>query len=178
MIKPAQISPFRKAAIDYDDTRRLKEKLARVRRERKPLYLTLAEFEEILQWKLGQQIGRQREKRSANTEEVIRAVTRLALTITHPDAEYELELRLGILCSIRGVGIAVASAILALLFPEEYAPIDFRVWRQIFGKERSDFSIADYKKYMRELHILADDLGWPVQEVDHAIWEYDRRNST
>jgi len=176
MITAAQIAPLRTAAIDYEKTKRLKEKLARVRRERQPLYLTKAEFEEILQWKLGQQIGRQRERRSANTEEIIRAVTGLALTITHSDKEYELELRMGILCALRGVAIPVASAVLALAFPEEYAVIDFRGWRQIFGEGETVFSIPKYKRYLREVRRLADELGWPVQEVDHAIWEYAGRN--
>lgn len=70
------------------------------------------------------------------------------------------------------------SAILALLFPKEYAVIDFRVWRQLFGKYQTTFSVADYKKYMREIRRLANELNWPVQEVDHAIWEYDRRNNS
>jgi len=177
MITAAQIAPLRTAAVDYEETRRLKEKLARVRRERQPLYLTAAEFEETLQWKLGQQIGRQRKRRSANTEEIIRAVTGLALTIAHSDKEYELELRMGILCSLRGVAVPVASAVLALVFPEEYAVIDFRGWWQVFGEGETVFSIPKYKRYLREVRRLADELGWPVQEVDHAIWEYDRRNS-
>ena len=177
MITAAQIAPLRAASIDYEETEQLKAKLAQVRRERQPLYLTATEFEEILQWKLGQQIGRQRDIRAANTEDIIRAVTGLALTITHADKEYELELRMNIFCSLRGVGVSVASAVLALVFPGEYAIIDFRGWRQIFGEEQSIFSIPDYKKYVREIRRLADELGWPVQEVDHAIWEYDRRNS-
>ena len=176
MITAAQIAPLRAAPVDYEKTKRLKEKLARVRRERQPLYLTDAEFEEVLQWKLGQQYGRQRERRSANTEETIRAVTGLALTITHSDKEYELELRMGILCALRGVAVPVASAVLALVFPEEYAVIDFRGWRQIFGEGETVFSIPKYKRYLHEIRRLAGELGWPVQEVDHAIWEYDRRN--
>ena len=177
MITAAQIASFRTAAVDYEETKRLKAKLARVRRERQPLYLTGKEFEKILKWKLGRQYGRQRERRSANTEEIIRAVTGLALTISHSDKEYELELRVGILCSLRGVAVPVASAVLALIFPEEYAVIDFRGWRQIFGEGETVFSTPKYKKYLREVRRLANELGWPVQEVDHAIWEYDRRNS-
>ena len=177
MITAAQIAPLRTAATDYEETKRLKAKLARVRRERQPLYLTGAEFEEILRWKLGQQFGRQRRRRSTNTEEIIRAVTGLALTITHHDKEYELELRMGILCSLRGVAVPVASAVLALVFPSEYAVIDFRGWRQIFGEGETVFSIPKYKRYLREIRRLADELGWLAQEVDHAIWEHDRRNS-
>lgn len=177
MITASQIAPLRTDSIDYEETEQLKAELARLRRERQPLYLTAAEFEKILRWKLGQQIGRQRKRRSANTEEIIRQVTGLALTITHPDKEYELELRMGILCSLRGVAVSVASAVLALVFPEEYAVIDFRSWRQLFGEGETSFSISKYKKYLREIRRLANELDWPVQEVDHAIWEYDGKQS-
>jgi hypothetical protein len=78
-------------------------------------------------------------------------------------------------CVLRGVGVPVASAVLALVFPEEYGVIDFRGWWQIFGEKRSIFSISDYKRYLCELRHLADELNWPVQEVDLAIWEYDRK---
>ncbi|MCX7852729.1 MAG: hypothetical protein RMN24_01995 [Anaerolineae bacterium] len=148
-----------------------------MRRERQPLYLTLEEFDEILRWKLRGQYRRQEERRKANTEEVIRTVTGAALSITHPDEDYETELRLDLLCCIRGVGVPVASAILALVFPEKYAVIDFRGWRQVFGEERTTFSISDYKRYLREIKCLAAELGWLVQEVDLAIWEYDRVTS-
>lgn len=175
MITAAKIAPLRNQQIDLADTEQLKAKLAQLRRERQPLYLTATEFEEILRWKLGQQIGRQREIRAANTDEIIRAVTGLALTITHDDEDYELELRMNILCSLRGVAIPVASAVLALVFPEEYAVIDYRGWRQVFGE--GNYSLTGYKKYMGEIRRLAEELGWPAQEVDHVIWEYDRKQS-
>ena len=140
------------------------------------MYLTLDEFDRVLQWKLRSQYGRNRVIRKANTEDVIRVVTEAALSIEHPDKDYEIELRFGILCMFRGVGVPVASAILALVFPERYAVIDFRGWRQVFGEERTMFSVSDYRRYLREVQNLAQELGWPVQEVDLAIWEYDRVN--
>ncbi|MBI3957576.1 MAG: hypothetical protein HY328_02115 [Chloroflexi bacterium] len=177
MITAKEIAPLHKQAIDFDDTEQLKAKFAQLRRQRKPLYLTASEFENVLEWKLGQQIGRQRNLRAANTDELIRAVTEIALTITHPDKEYELELRTDILCALRGVGVPVASAVLALVFPEEYAVIDFRNWRQLFNEDKTVFSTPEYKRYMKKIRLLANELGWSVQEVDHAIWEYDKRNS-
>jgi hypothetical protein len=179
MITAEQIAPYGRAGADYEDTEQLKAEMAQLRGERDPLYLTQDEFERILQWKLGQQIGRQRRRRESNTEEIIQKVTGLALTISHPeDKEYELELRVGVLCCLRGVEVPVASAVLALLFPKEYAVIDFRVWRQLFGEERSVFTTGNYKQYMQELRPLADELGWSVQEVDHAIWAYDRERQS
>lgn len=177
MVKATQIIPYRTSSDDYDLTECLKARFAQLRSERHPLYLTSEEFEEILHWKLRGQYRRQEGKRKANTEDVIRTITSAALSITHPDEDYEVELRLGILCCIRGVGVPVASAILAPVFPEKYAVIDFRGWRQIFGEERTTFSISDYKRYLREIKRLAVELEWLVQEVDLAIWEYDRVNS-
>lgn len=176
MIRATELIPYRTSSEDYDLTERLKAKFARLRSERHPLYLTSEEFDEILHWKLRDQYRRQAERRKVNTKDVIRTVTGAALSITHPDEDYEIELRLGILCCLRGVGVPVASAILALVFPEKYAVIDFRGWRQIFNEERSTFSISDYKRYLREIKRLAAELGWSVQEVDLAIWEYDRVN--
>jgi len=178
MITAKEIAPFRKqATIDYFETEQLKTKFAQLRRERKPLYLTASEFEEILKWKLDRQMGRQRKLRVANTDELIRTVTGLALTITHPDKEYELELQTDILCALRGVGVPVASAVLALVFPEKYAVIDFRNWRQLFDEDKTVFFTPEYKRYMQKIRLLANELSWSVQEVDLAIWEYDRRNS-
>jgi len=177
MIRTRHIATLRGQQVDHVQTERLKAKLRRLRKHRRPLHLTAAELEEILQWKFGHRFNRKRYRRTANTERVIRSVTALALTITHPDKDYELELRMRTLCVLRGVSTMVASAVLALTFPNKYAVIDFRVWRQLFGEQKYAFSIADYKKYMHAMHRLSKQLQWPVQEVDHAIWEYDRRKS-
>jgi hypothetical protein len=176
MITAVQLIPYRTTSDDYTLTEHLKAHFARMKQERHPMYLTLEEFDRVLQWKLGGQYGRQRERRKANTDAVVRVVTGVALSIEHPDPDYEIELRFGILCSLRGVGVPVASAILALVFPGRYAVIDFRGWRQVFGEERTAFSVSDYKRYLRAIQALAQELGWPVQEVDLAIWEYDRVN--
>ena len=172
--KAAQIVPYRTSSHDNNRTECLKTQFARLRQERQPLYLASAEFDKILHWKLRGQYGRQQEGRKANTEDVIRTVTSAAFSVTHPDEEYGIELRVGILCALRGVGVPVASAVLALVFPEKYAVIDFRGWRQIFEEEKTTFSIPDYKKYLREVRRLADELVWSVQEVDLAIWGYDQ----
>lgn len=175
MVSIDQIKPLRFGTIDQKETEILKANLAKLRGERSPMYLTLAELDPILQWKLGSQRGRTKKWWSLNTDQLVREITSLALNLHHDDSDYKLELRIGILTSMRGIGVPVASAILALIYPDEYAVIDFRVWRQLFDEEKTVFYIPDYRRYMRVLLPLAEALGWPVQEVDHAIWEYDRR---
>ncbi len=46
----------------------------------------------------------------------------------------------------------------------------------MFGVEKRNFSINDYKRYLKEIKRLAAELGWLPQEVDLAIWEYDRQS--
>lgn len=177
MITTAQLTPYhRKKSDNFDAAESLKSKLAKLRETRRPFYLTKEELEEILRWKLRGQYGRQEIKRALNTDDLIQAVTGFALTVRHLDKEYELELRMNLLCVLRGIGVPVASAILALVYPDEYAVLDFRVWRQVFNEDKTTFLIGDYKKYMAEIRRLAQQLGWPVQQVDVAIWEYDRNH--
>jgi hypothetical protein len=82
MITAAQLTSFHRQTVDFEETELLKAKLAHLRSARQPFFLTALDFEEILMWKLGQQHGRQRALRAANTDEIIRAITGLALTIT------------------------------------------------------------------------------------------------
>jgi hypothetical protein len=177
MIDANVIRAYRGTAVDFDETEQLKKHLHSVKQIRNPFYLDHNDFKEILRWKLRQQYGRGKGLRSKNTEEIIKKITSLALNISHEDKDYELELRFKLLTTLRGVGVPVASAILALCFPEQYAVIDFRGWRQVFGAEKRSFTLNDYKRYLKEVKRLATELEWLPQEVDLAIWEYDRQKS-
>lgn len=176
MVTASQLVPFKKA-VDYEITESIKAELSTALQSRHPFYLTSAEFDKVLRWKLRSQYCRQMELRKSNTEETIKTLTSLAFSLTHSDPDNGLDLKLGILCLLKGVGVPVASAILALSYPEKYTVIDYRVWRQVFGENKGTFSISDYKKYLQRVRELAIELGWKVQEVDQAIWGYDRVNS-
>ena len=174
MISLDTIRKFKNKAIDYKETQRLISHLSSIKEAREPLYLDSDDFEAILRWKLAQQYSRQVELRKGNTNEIIKTVTYVALNITHEDEEYEIDLRLNLLMSLRGIGVPVASAILTLVYPEKYAVIDFRGWNQLFGERKQSFTIRDYKRYLIAIRKMAGELDWTPQEVDHAIWEYDR----
>jgi hypothetical protein len=180
MITAIQIAAARpKQSDDIILTQKLIAYFSRLRNERAPLFLTAADLEKVLIWKLRNQLGRQRELRRENTDELIRTITGVALSVCHRDRDYELQLRVSLLCALRGIAVPVASAILSLTNPEQYGVIDFRGWRQIFDEEHRGFLISDYIRYMAELHRLAGELflmqgrRWTPQEVDFAIWIYD-----
>ena len=176
MLQAADLRPLRTAAADYPEAERLKAGLRDLRATRTPFFLTGADLEPIFRWKLARQYGRSQRAREANTESAYKAVTAAAFTVHEADTDYEAELRLRILSSLRGIGIPVAAAILALTDPDHYCVIDFRGWRAVFHEDRHAFDVVHYNTYRHQMRHLAEELAWPVQEVDLALWEYDRRH--
>ncbi len=177
MIKADEVRHLRTASPDYAETEGLKAEFGRCREVRNPFFLTGDELDGVFRWKLRSQYGRPATHRARNSEAAYRAVTESVFKIVGPDFEYECAVRLGLLVALPGVGVPVASAVLALTEPQRYCVIDFRGWRTVFGEERRAFSIKDYLRYRTEVARIAADLGWPIQEADLAIWEYDRRRN-
>jgi len=173
MVTADEIRPFRQAATDYEETEAIKAVLLARRQDEEQLYLTGEDFDRIAHWKLRTQYGRVRDLLKENTRETIESTTRLALSVIAVASEEELRYRVGVLTTLRGVGTGVASAILALAYPEKYCVIDFRGWRQVFDEDRRSFTLNDYQRYLGEIVNLSMELGWPPQEVDLAIWAFD-----
>jgi hypothetical protein len=177
VIDPEALRPFRGLAPDHDRTEHLKVRFRELRKQRKPFYLKTAELEDIFDWKLDGQYGRVARYLRKNTDSGYESITRAAFAINEDDVEYEARLRLGVLISLRGVDTRVASAILALVDPDRYCVIDFRGWRAAFRKKKLWFGIKDYLQYLREVREVSLVLGWCPQEVDEALWVYDKRKS-
>ena len=173
MISADTIRPYLHKASDIQRTEELLDRFSRLKAQRSPFHLNWNEFDKVAHWKLAGQYGRSESRREANSSEVIEAVTEACFMVVSDDPDYELEVRIRLLSALTGVGVGLALAILALVEPQKYAVIDFRVWRHLFESERTDFSVTNYKSYMAKLRALATQLGWTPQEVDHAIWEYD-----
>jgi hypothetical protein len=175
VIQAADIEKLRKEAIDYQETEQLKADLQRLRKEREPFYLTGRDLDPIFEWKLRGQFSRNKKRREENSDRIYEIITRAAFSIREDDWKLEAELRVAVLTVLHGVGVPVASAILALADPDRYCVVDFRGWRAVFGEERSGFDIPSYIRYLSKIRQLAQELGWSVQETDLAVWEYDRR---
>ena len=175
MITISKLKEYSNFRFDRE-TEALCERLNQSINSRSEPYLDIAEFDSILHWKLRNQYNRQLAHRNMNNSEIISTVTKAAFSIQHPDKYYELDLKVSLLCAIRGVAVPVASAILTLVYPHKYAVIDFRNWRQVFGIEKKSFSLPDYRKYMKRIWKFSKELNWSPQEIDFVIWEYDRRH--
>jgi len=166
-------------ADDDDETKRLITKFAELKKMREPFFLKMDEFDEILHWKLRSQYHRQHRNINRNTEDLIREVTKAAFSIESTDVESEIALTLKTLIKLHGVEVPVASAIMTLCYPEKYCVIDFRGWRQVFGKEKeyASYSTKDYIKYWSIIKQKADEFGITPQQIDMAIWQHDIEGS-
>ena len=61
---------------------------------------------------------------------------------------------------IQGVGIGVASAVLALSRSQTtMASVDDRVWKVIYGEDKESFGLSDYHRYLEDLLAGAAQLG-------------------
>jgi len=176
-IAPTEIGRFRTAARDYAQTEHLKSDLLALRASRDPFFLGFGEVDPIFRWKLERQYGRNQHQRARNTEAEYRAITQAAFTASRTDASEEAAKRLQILMCLDGVGIGVASAILALTEPARYCVIDFHGWRALYAFEKRSFTIRDYQAYRSDVESFARTLGWSVQETDLALWTYDENKS-
>jgi hypothetical protein len=138
--------------------------------------LSLDLFNEIVSWKLNRQEGRTRHTRGPKvTEDLLRDITTCAFGLKHTDRDSLTRARLMVLQGIPGVGMGIASAILALTFPDEYGVIDDIVWKVIYGTKKESFWIADYRKYLGDLRAGSQELGWHSQEVDFFAWKMGQK---
>ena len=166
LIKEAEVDLKAEELINY---------FKALKKERNPFFINKKDLEKILVFKLRGQYHRQVDQRNLNNDEVIKVVSKAAFEVVHTNNDYEIELKLNLLTSLKGIGVPVASAILALTYPEKYAVIDKRNWEQIFGNLKSNYTVCDYLKYLKVIKTLSSRYGFTYQEVDMAIWELNKK---
>ena len=163
-------------SFDYDasdhwqDTESLKNNIRQFRSVRPAAGLSIKLIGEIVDWKLRRQRARTEHHRRALTELVCRDVTASAFSVKHRDPEVLASLQINLLAALPGFGIGLASAILALTFPNDHGVLDFRVWEVIFGTDKKSFTARDYVTYLHALRPLAKATGWSVQKADFMVW--------
>jgi uncharacterized membrane protein len=171
-LRDSRLTAKRSKDGDLMATERLKTRLARARDKRVPFYLTQDELLEICRWKLGDQYVRSARLLESSSPKRVRRVTELAFAVKDGDPEFELGARLAILRLLPGVGLGVASAILALCWPKRFGPIDARLWQAVCDEPRDSFDTAEYRRYLSRLRELEDEVRaldgkgrWCVQLV-------------
>lgn len=130
----------------------------------------------IAHWKLRGQYNRVRSQLMMNPPEQLSKITE-AVFVSEPATLPHLGACVRKLKELEGVGIGLASAILALRFSGHACVIDFRGWRQVYCEKRKSFTVNQYLRYVQEVRECASKLGWTPLEVDIALWNKDRAES-
>lgn len=152
-------------------------------------YIRFEELLEISRWKV--ESKRNDHRIRENSPEDIEKKSEDALSTS--DAEEAVEY----LTELNGVGVPVASSILTIAKPSEYAVIDYRALRAL-GVARPQLTdpenysiystflshVQDYNQdersysfYMEHVREIADNQGLTPREVDMALWTYDKQTA-
>lgn len=148
-------------------------------------YLKRQEFINIGEWK--SERNSYLYESEDNTEALVREKTRLALR-----DDVDLVTKIEELRELTGVGVPVASAILTVMCPEQYATIDYKALTALpFAPTqetiRGDFAVfvdyADavmnykrkngiYRYYLNRVEEIQKQTGLTPREIDMALWAY------
>lgn len=161
---------------DQAQTNRIRTAFGELRKERNPMYLTILEVARVEKWFLRSSYDRFKDRRRLRTEDIVRNSTQEAFFSAENEDYGSVSKSIQTLCAIPGVGIPTGSAILALTFPERHCVISNLGYKHVFGKEKSKFTEKDYFDYLTTIRQFAIELNALPQEVDLAIWAYDREN--
>ncbi len=151
-------------------------------RFRRDGYLCAFDFFSIVRWKSNRSRGRildgLREKWHPDTEEAVRRLTREI----HLADDHENRLRTLIGPCVPGVGLAIATAILTVLYPDDFTVYDTRVCKQLEDRELGRFSnlgnrsekgvwrgYEDYLKAVRQ----AAPKNLRLRDMDRWLWTQD-----
>jgi hypothetical protein len=134
---------------------------------RKRGYLDKKEFLSICLWKS------RRPKRLyiENDENFIIEQTKKAFS------EKDELVKIEFLTALKGVEIPTASAILTIVFPNDYGIIDIRCIEALKDLKQIDYSNINGKNWLKYLGILRDlrnELNLPCREIEKALFAYNR----
>ena len=133
--------------------------------------LTKEDLIEIVEWKF--KTTQQRKKRilgyvRQNEDDVIRNISSSVLRLS---SKYDYN-NIARLCRIKGVGPAIASAILTFYDPKNYGVFNAHVWRELFGKDSGPvYNTRECLIFLSELRELAKKHDLGVRIVEKALFK-------
>jgi hypothetical protein len=136
---------------------------------------SLANLEAIVRWKSERAV----QVLIGNSNDKIRRALAVATT---PEASTEAAVKA--LLDLHGIDIALASAVLAAIFPERYTVLDYRTLEAL-GHARHD--VRFYEEYLAFCKRLAESnivrpqselpAPTPLRTLDRALWEWSRSHA-
>lgn len=111
---------------------------------------------------------------TTETEKNIKKITKEAFKLAEKDKiEKAIKLLIGFYGGLYGVGMAIASTILAIKFPHRYAIIDKKVLNQLNKKEwlKEVEKPETYKKYLILMRKNAKEKGMKLRDYERNLFE-------
>ena len=112
---------------------------------------------------------------STETIEKIELITREAFQLAE---KWDVKNAIKKLDELEGVAIPVASAILAMKYPDKFAIIDRRVIEELNKREKFKDYIKDaniYEEYLKILKSKAEELGLSLRECEMKLFEQNQK---
>ncbi len=133
---------------------------------------TLPNLEAIVRWKSERMVH----YLIGNSNENIKSALAIAA-----NSEASTEEAVNALIGLRGIDIAIASAVLAAIYPDRYAVLDYRALEAL-GHARHDVGFyAEYNAFLRRLvecGIVKPQEGLPaptaLHAMERAVWQWSR----
>ena len=135
-------------------------------------YCKLSQFERIVDWKMTRGLFRPRNKQllSDNGESDVEKYSREAFEM----ADSQPKKAISLLCKLKGIGPATASALLAVYCPEKYAFMsDEGMTTAGLPLKYTEKAYADYKSAIdNKINALPFLHDWSANDVQQALWCY------
>ena len=157
---------------DFFECEQLKASIASKLVLRQEQYLLASEIDAIIQWKLDSQYYRSKQQRQINDDYVVVPITTAVFSVQSGNLEYQTELKIKLLCSLKGIAIPLASAVLAITDPKQFAVLDSVLWQGLYKVEKNAFTTNDYLRFLTDMRKLAHKVGLEVQETEFRLWKY------
>jgi hypothetical protein len=139
------------------------------------LCISMVDLERVVRWKFqGRLEGRQKRimKMLKNADsEYVEKVSGLAFEIQSD------ELRIKLLCTIKGVGPALASTILTFYDADKYGVFDIHAWREMFKEKEPKDLFSNPKhlmKFISRLRAMSEEEGLPCRDIEKALFKKNK----
>ena len=156
---------------DFENLDLLRGVYSRKLISRREKYLDSIELEQILCWKLDTQAHRSKQLRLANTDGLVIPLTRAYFNLKSENFDYETEVKIKLLTSLKGVGVPLATSVMAITEPQKYCIVDSVLWEFIFNEEKSSFTVNDYLRFHKIICELSEKLAYDVQKTEFTLWK-------
>jgi hypothetical protein len=133
--------------------------------------LTKEDLVQVVEWKFKELKGRRLRVLGlikGNTEEQYKRVSHKVFISGSDVDSYKIDA----LCTLDGVGPAIASTILTFYDPKRYCVFDIHIWRELFGKEPANlFVTKNYVKLLFEIRKIASGYNIDARTVEKAFFK-------